>query len=92
MRMRIRSLASLSGFRLWRCVSCGVGRRCSSDPELLWLQCGPEVVALIRPLAWEPSYATSVALKNKQTKKPPSFQKTASMSSKNKFPFLVGKA
>ena len=35
---------------------------------LLW--CRLEAIALIRPLAWEPPYATSAALKsqNKQTK------------------------
>ena len=49
-------------------MSCGVGRRCSSDPELLWLWHGPAAVALIRPLAWEPSHAASVALKKKRTK------------------------
>ena len=27
----VQSLASLSGLGIWRCVSCGVGRRCSSD-------------------------------------------------------------
>ena len=38
-------------------MSCGVGRRCCSDPELLWLWCRPAATALIRPLAWEPPYA-----------------------------------
>ena len=28
------------------------------DPALLWLWFRPAVVALIRPLAWEPPYAT----------------------------------
>ena len=44
-------------------MSCGVGRRHSSDPELLWLWCRPVAVAPIRPLAWEPLYATGAALK-----------------------------
>ena len=44
-------------------MSCGVGRRCGSVPERLWLWCSPVAVALIRPLAWEPPYAMSVALK-----------------------------
>ena len=46
----------------------GVGRRRGSDLALLWLWL--TAVASIRPLAWEPPYAMSVALKqtNKQTK------------------------
>ena len=34
-RMRVRSLASLSGVA----VSCGVGRKHGADPMLLWLWC-----------------------------------------------------
>jgi len=59
----------------------------------LWLWCGPEAPALIRPLAWEPPYALGTALKNKtkqnkrnkkmqqQTKKP---KKTKEKKTKNK--------
>ena len=53
-------------------MSCGVGvgRRCSSDPALLWLWCRPEATAPIRPLAWEPPYAAGAAQRNsKKTKK-----------------------
>ena len=53
-------------------MSCGVGRRCGSDPELLQLGSHvavPMATALIRPLAWEPPYAASVALKKKKKKK-----------------------
>ena len=53
-------LASLSGLRVW---SCGVGRRFGSDLALLWLWHRPAATALIRPLAWKPSYATGLALK-----------------------------
>ena len=42
-------------------MSCGVGRRGGSDPALLWLWCRPEATTPIRPLAWEPPYATGVA-------------------------------
>ena len=49
-------------------MSCGVGRRCGSDPALLWLWCGPAATAPIQPLAWEPPYATGVALKSKKQK------------------------
>ena len=44
-------------------MSYGVGRKRGSDPELLWLWLWPAAVAPIRPLAWEPPYATGVALK-----------------------------
>ena len=57
MRLRVWSLALSSGVAL----SCGVGCRRSSDPELLWLWCRPVTTALIRPLAWEPPYAAGVA-------------------------------
>ena len=46
-------------------VSCGVGNRRGSDPELLWLT----VIALIQPLARELPYATGVALKTKKQNK-----------------------
>ena len=49
-------------------MSCGVDRRRSSDPVLLWLWCKPAAVAPIQPLAWEPPYATGVALKNQKNK------------------------
>ena len=44
-------MASLSGLRIWRCHG-------------LW--CRPAAVALIELLAWEPPYATGVALKKKK--------------------------
>jgi len=50
-------------------VSYGVGRRCRSDLALLWLWCRPAAIAApVRPLAWEPPYAASVALKRQKTK------------------------
>ena len=54
MRTRVRSLGHESGLA----VSHGVGRRCGLDLKLLWLWCRPAATALIRPLAWEPPYAT----------------------------------
>ena len=50
-------MALLSGSRIRRCRELWVGCRCGSDPALLWLWCGLEAMALIRPLAWEPPYA-----------------------------------
>ena len=46
-------------------VSCGVGLRCGSDLELLWLWCRPAAVAPNGPLAWELPYAVGTALKRK---------------------------
>ena len=42
-------------------MSCGIGHRCGSDTAFLWLWCRPEATALIRPLAWEPTYAVGAA-------------------------------
>ena len=39
------------------------------DLALLWLWCSPAATAPIRPLAWEPPYATGAALKRQKTKK-----------------------
>ena len=50
-------------------MSCGIGRRCASDPALLWLWYRPVAAAPIGPLAWEPPYARGVALKRQQDKK-----------------------
>ena len=36
---------------------------------MLWLWCRPAAVAPIRPLAWEPPYASSTALKRQKKKK-----------------------
>ena len=49
-------------------MSCGVGSRHSSDPLLLWLWHRSVATAPIRPLAWEPPYAASVAVKDKMKK------------------------
>ena len=46
-------------------MSCGVGHRGGSDLAWLWLA----AVAQIQLLAWEPPYATSVALKMQKKKK-----------------------
>ena len=47
-------------------MSCGVGRRCSSDLVLLWLWCRPAATTPIGPLAWETLYAAGAALKRKK--------------------------
>ena len=66
MRMLVQSLALLSGLRILCCLSCGVGRRCGSDPPLLWLWFRLPAAALTQPLAWELSYALGVALRRQE--------------------------
>ena len=50
-------------------MSYGVGRRQGLDPLMLWLWHRLVATALIGPLAWEPRYAVSVALKRKKRPK-----------------------
>ena len=50
-------------------MSCGVGRRHSLDPELLWLWRRPVATVLIGPIVWETPYAVGASLKDKTTKK-----------------------
>ena len=50
-------------------VTCGVGHRQGSDPELLWLWCRPAAIAPIRPLSWKPPYAAGAALEKIKKKK-----------------------
>ena len=56
----------IPGFARWvkDQVSCGVGCRRGSDPAWLLLYRRWAAMAPIGPLAWEPPYATSVALKD----------------------------
>ena len=44
-------------------LSCGVGHRCGSDLELLWLWHRLAATALIGPLAWEPPYAAMALIR-----------------------------
>ena len=50
-------------------MRCGVGRRHSSGPVLLWLWCRLAATAPIQSKAWEPPYAASAALKKKKKKR-----------------------
>ena len=50
-------------------MSCGVGRRCGSDPSLLWLWHRLATTALIRPLDWEPPNTMGAAQKKTKKKK-----------------------
>ena len=52
-------------------MNCGVGHKHGSDSALLWLWRRLAATALIRPLAWEPSYATGAALGKVKKQKTP---------------------
>ena len=69
MRTQVRSLASLSGLRIRRCGELCCRLQMRLDPVLLWLWCRPAATAPIGPLAWEPLYALSEALKSQKKKK-----------------------
>ena len=47
----------------------GVGHRLGLDPMLLWLWRRPVATALIRPLDWEPPYATGAAQEKAERQK-----------------------
>ena len=49
-------------------MSSGIRHRCGLDLTLLWLWCRLATTAQIRPLAWEPPYATGAALKRQKQK------------------------
>ena len=62
-RLQVQSLASFSGLRIWHCHELW----CRSQT---WLgSYRPAAVALTWPPAWEPPYATGVALKSKTKNK-----------------------
>ena len=61
-------------------VGCSVGGRHGLHPILPWLWHRPVAVALIRPLAWELAYTSSVVLKSKKKKK----QKKKKQKARNK--------
>ena len=47
-------------------MSCGIGHNRGSDLALLWLWYRPVATAPVRPLAWELSFAPSVAPKRQK--------------------------
>ena len=68
MRLRVQSLILLIGLRIYCCRELWCRSQCGADPELLWLWHRLAAIAPIRPLAWEPPYAKSVALKRPKKK------------------------
>ena len=50
-------------------MSCGVGRRYSSDPALLWFWRRLAATAPIRPIAWEHPYTKGATLEKAKRQK-----------------------
>ena len=71
--MQVQSLALLSGLKISIAMNCVVGHRLGSDLALLWLWHRLATTAPIQPLAWEPLYASGVALKRQKKKKKKKF-------------------
>ena len=72
MRMRVRSLASISGLRIRHCHELHCRSKALLRPgyqALLWLWHRPAAAAQIRPLAWGPPCAAGTALKRKKEKR-----------------------
>ena len=63
MRLRVQSLASLSGLSI-RELWCRPQMRLGSDVAMTAVR--PAAAALVQPLAWEPPYAVGAALKSKK--------------------------
>ena len=69
MRTQVRALARYVGYISDTAMSCGVGCTRSLDLALVWLWRRSAATARIWPLAWEPLYAASTALKRWKKKK-----------------------
>ena len=69
MRMQVRSLASLSGLRIWDCCELWWRLQMPLRSHVAVPVASAEATALIRPLAWEPPYAVGAAPKGQKTKK-----------------------
>ena len=68
MRMKVQSLASLSRLRIQHCheLWSTLQTQLGSGIAVVWR--GSEATAPIRPLAWEPPYATGAALERQKIK------------------------
>ena len=64
MRLQVLSLPLLSGLTIRRCRGLWCRSQTQLDPTLLWLWCRLAATAPIRPLTWEPPYATGAAQRN----------------------------
>ena len=65
-RLCVRSLALLSGLRIWSCheLWCKSQMHLGSGVAVAWFR--PAATAPIQPLAWELPYAAGAALKSKK--------------------------
>ena len=54
--------------QIWHCRELWGRSQMRSDTALLWLWCRPVATAPIAPLAWDPPYATGVALERQKIK------------------------
>ena len=61
--MRVQSLASLGGLRIWHCCELQCRSQTRLHPMLLSLWHRPVATALIWPVAWELPYSVGVSLK-----------------------------
>ena len=68
-KLRVRSLALLSGLRIQRCREMWCRSQMRLRSGMFWLWHRPAAVAPIRPLAWESPFAGRAAQKRKKTKK-----------------------
>ena len=70
-------------------MSCGVGRRHSSDLALLWLCCRPAATTPIGLLAWEPPNTMGAVLKKKKKKKKKNQANNINHSQKTKYKLFL---
>ena len=68
MRLRVQSLASLSGLKIKHCHELWCRLQTWLRSQVVWLWHRLEATAPIRPLTWEPPYASGTALKRQKTK------------------------
>ena len=69
--LQVRSLAFLSGLRIWcfRELWCGLQTQLRSGIAVAVVEAGSSAVASIRSQDWEPPYVMGVAPKSKKKKK-----------------------
>ena len=87
MRIRVRSLALLSGSGIGHCPELWCRSQMLLDPALQWLWCRQAAVAPVQPLAWKLPCARDVALKKGKTNK----QKKAKRKKEKENTVLRGK-
>ena len=91
-RLGVRSLASLSGLKIWCCRELCCRSQTQLGSGLLWLWCRPAAVAPIGPLAWKPPRAVGAALKSKKNKSRANSRNTEKLESRklgNQFEFSL---